>query len=212
VALRVSALQRYLDEGIQVPLKPEAATEEILRCLSEGFRLDGYLPDVVHEGFRALDRLCKMLGRGSMLLGPSIQCARFLDTHLPAMCGSSNEYSLADEFVIGLIQTFRSVGAPDNPLRSERWSDLIFFGETEDSAVANAGYETARVTSVIPEKAHLFARALDGTRDFFVRLPATDLLRADFIALKNGQLLLVLPSEEPSWQGRAWPAKHVMLA
>jgi hypothetical protein len=114
---------------------------------------------------------------------------------------------------VGLVQKFRAVGGTaDNPLRSERWSDLIFLGETEDSALANAGYETARVTTVSPEKAHLFARALDGTRDFFIRLGATDLNRSDFVALKNGQLLLVLPSDEPPWQGRAWPAKHVMLA
>ena len=33
-------------------------------CLGEGFRLDRYVPAVVHEGFRALDRLVRILSRG----------------------------------------------------------------------------------------------------------------------------------------------------
>jgi hypothetical protein len=211
VALRVSALQRYLDDATPAPAKQDSVISDMLGCLGEGFRLDGYVPDVVHEGFRALDRLYRMLSRGLLGQAASVQCSMFLDANLPAMCGTSNEYSLSDEFVINLVLKFRLTGTGEvNPLRSERWSDML--SETEDHALADVGYETARVTGVIPEKAHLFARAVDGTRDFFVRMAATDLSRAEFAALKNGQLLMVLPSDEPPWAGRAWPAKHVMLA
>ena len=152
-----------------------------------------------------------MLSRGLLGQAASVQSSMFLDANLPAMCGTSNEYSLSDEFVINLVRKFRVTGGGEvNPLRSERWSDML--GETEDHALSDVGYETARVTGVIPEKAHLFARAIDGTRNFFVRMAATDLSRAEFAALKNGQLLMVLPGDEPPWAGRAWPAKHVMLA
>ena len=209
----MSALQRYLDDGIVGLAKQDAAVSDMLTCLGEGYRLDGYVSDVVHEGFHALDRLCRMLSRGLLSQSASMECARFLDAHLPAMCGTSNEYNLSDEFVTNLVRRFRSVGSGEsNPLRGERWSDLIDLGETEDHALANTGYETARVTGVIPDKAHLFARAIDGTRDFYVHLAATDLSRQAFAALRNGQLLMVLPGDKPPPTGRAWPAKHVMLA
>jgi hypothetical protein len=152
VALRVSALQRYLDDGSPTAAEQDSVISDMLTCLGEGFRLDGYVPDVVHEGFRALDRLCRMLGRGLLDQAALVQCASFLDANLPAMCGTSNEYTLSDEFVVNLVRKFRATGTVDvNPLRSERWSDLILLGEVEDHALANAGYESARVTGVIPD-------------------------------------------------------------
>src|SRR5262249_15179310 len=143
VALRVSAIQRSLDDGIITPDNYGTAISEMIRCLTEGFRLDGYVPDVVHEGFRAFDRMLRMLGRGMLSSAMISECAKFLDDHLPAMCGTSNEYSLADEFVVKLVSNFRETGGEQNPLRSNRWDELIYFGETEDRALANVGYQIA---------------------------------------------------------------------
>ena len=113
---------------------------------------------------------------------------------------------------MNLVTMFRSVGPPEgNPLLAERWNDLIRFKEVDDEALAEVGYELARVTNTFPDKGHLFARALDGTRDFFVPLTCTDLGRNTFGNLRSGQILRVLPSMEPPLAGSAWPAKHAML-
>jgi hypothetical protein len=213
VALRVSALQRSLDDGDVDPKNYSNVISEILTCLAEGFRMDGYVPDVVHEAFRAFERLLWKLGRSEINTAAINQCAQFLDAHLPAMCGTSNEYSLGDPAVVELITRFAAAGPLEsNPLRSDRWSDLILLGETEDSALAEVGYESARITAVFGEKRHLFARATDGTRDFFVRCSATELNATDFAKLRVGQLLSVLPGNVPPDLGRAWPAQHAMLA
>jgi len=95
---------------------------------------------------------------------------------------------------------------------SDRWNDLIVFGEIGDSALAEVGYESARVTAVFGEKSFLFARATDGTRDFWVHQSATELSIAEFAKLRLGELVSVLPSQDPPDFGRAWPAKHMMLA
>jgi hypothetical protein len=213
VALRVSAFQRSLDDGGVIPADYDAAISEMLACLAEGFRLDGYLPDVVHEAFRAFERLSWMLGQRTLTAVTVRKCAQFMDEHLPAMCGTSNEYSLADQFVADLVRAFGSAGPTEkNPLRSDRWSDLIILGETEDSALADVGYETARITALFSAKRFLFARAIDGTRDFFVRAASTELSTSDFSKLRMGQLLSVLPDDDPPDQGRAGHAKHAMLA
>jgi cold shock CspA family protein len=213
VALRVSTLQRMLDDGVCDLSKQGEAISDMFGCLSEGFRLDGYLPDVVHEGFRALDRLYRMATYGLLTSASQTQCALFLDAHLPAMCGTSNEYSLSDEFIVNLVKRFRTIPSVEkNPLQAERWTDLVMLGEPEDKVLLNVGYENSRITNIFPDKGHSFARALDGTRDFFVHWSATELTKSEFAKLRQGQLLLVLPSEDPPSEGRAWPAKHAMLS
>lgn len=85
------------------------------------------------------------------------------------MCGTSNEYSLGDRPIVELVNCFRdAVPHESNPLLLDRWNDLLVFGETGDSALAEVGYESARVTVVFGEKKFVFARATDGTRDFWV--------------------------------------------
>jgi hypothetical protein len=211
VALRVSVLQRGLEGRIGTETYEEVILE-ILSCLSEGFRLDGYFPDLVHEGFKAFDRIAWMLTKG-VSTKAALECAKTLDTHLPAMCGTSSEHNLSDTYVVNLVRRFRAVGsAKENPLRSERWTDLTFLGEREDRALAEVGYESARVTSVFPGRSYLFARAADGTRDFYVHSSATDLNPGEFAALRTGQLLSILAGDQPAAAGRAWPVKHVMLA
>ncbi|MEO7717096.1 MAG: NB-ARC domain-containing protein [Capsulimonas sp.] len=211
VALRVSALQRYLDDGPQSALDSESIISEIFFCLSEAFRLDGYLADVVHEGFKAIERLVRIQDRTQLTEKSQMECAFFLNEHLAAMCATSYDYSLSDNFVIDLITAFRAVGAnAENPLISDYWNDLVSRGITDDAALASVGYESARIATIFTNKDHLFARALDGSRDFFVRLSATELTRSQFSALKVGQLIEVLPGELPAGS-RAWPAKHAMI-
>jgi hypothetical protein len=72
------------------------------------------------------------------------------------LAGTSNEYSLSDEFVVNMVRKFGTTESNSvNPLRSERWSDLILSGEAEDVALTNAGYETALVTGGIPRQSTL---------------------------------------------------------
>jgi hypothetical protein len=212
VALRVSALQHSLEDTL-APQRCEAVISDMLDCLAEAFRLDGYVPDVVHEAFKALDRLIWVLAKGVLTLPASLNCAVFLDAHLPAMCGMSSEHKLSDTFIANIVRRFRAIGnIEENPLRSDRWSDLIFLGETEDRALAEVGYESARITAAFSGRNYLFARAVDGTRDFYVHSSATDLNAAEFSQLRLGQLLSVLPGDQPAASGRAWPAKHAMVA
>jgi hypothetical protein len=213
VALRVTALQNSLDDGGVDENRYDGYVSEILQCLTEGFRLDGYVSDVVHEAFKAFERLLWRFERRLMSAESGLECAKFLDNALPAMCGSSYEYSLGDLPVVALITGFRNAEPRSgNPLWSDRWKDLLVSGETEDSALADIGYESARVTTVCGDKKYLFARATDGTRNFWVPQSATELNSTDFAKLKLGQLLLVLPSQDPPTAGRAWPVKHMMLA
>ena len=182
---------------------------EIIESLSEGFRLDGYLPDTVHEGFRALDRLYRMEFRAQLTQKSLQDAALFLNAHLPAMCGSSNEHSLSDDFVKELIVRFRSQGGVENPLNTERWSDLVIFGEAEDKVLANVGYISSRITKV--KESYLFAQAIESTVAFFVHRAATELSPSKFNALKEGQRLQILPSDAIPEPGRARLAKHAMI-
>ena len=100
----------------------------------------------------------------------------------------------------------------DNPLGTDRWADFNRYGETGEVALEDAGYQRTRITNVAVDRGCLFTRALDGSRDFYVRMSATELKPADFYRLKLGQVLMVLPSSEPPEEGRAWPAKHAMLS
>jgi cold shock CspA family protein len=213
-ALRVSTLQRILDEAVVAPAERVEAVRSLVECLDETFRLDGYLPDVVHEGFHAIERLEK-LGRRRVLSVDEVGlCAGFLDRHLPAMCGNHRDYSLSDDGIVRLVTCFRDLPCSgSNPLKDARWAELIDFGEEGDAALASAGYETAKITRVVADRGYAFARTLDGSRDFYVHRSATDLSVADFTALRPGTLVSVLAAESAgSSTGRAWPAKHVMLA
>ena len=212
IALRVSALQRYLDEGTWAPSEQDGIVADMLTCLQEAFRLDGYVPEVVHEGFRALDRLLRLLSRGVLTHDSTLKIARFLDAHLPSMCETYYERSLGDEFVVNLVAKFRSVGrAEENPLQANRWYDLISLREHEDPALNSVGYVPARITNIFPSKGYLFARALDGTRDFYVPDSATGFSSREFSELRQGQVLQILPSRDSQGrEGSAWPAGHAM--
>lgn len=212
-ALRVSTLQRMLDEAALAPTARGETVQSLVTCLDETFRLDGYLPEVIHEGFHAIERLERLGRRRSLSPDEVALCAGFLDRHLPAMCGNHRDYSLSDEGIARLIACFRELPCSgSNPLRDSRWADLIASGEGGDSALASAGYETATITRVVADRDHAFARTLDGSRDFYLRRSASDLSAAEFSALRPGTLVSVLPADSAgSSTGRAWPAKHVML-
>src|SRR5262249_32391415 len=127
--------------------------------------------------------------------------------------GASSDYSISDEFIRELVEAFREspVIGFDNPLRTNRWTDIISYGEPHDNALEGAGYEPTKITHLIPEGNYLFARSLDGSRDFYVRLSATDMTPVEFSCLRPGQNLMILPSIDPPQRGRAWPAKHAMI-
>lgn len=212
-ALRVSAFQRFLDEPNQAVAERSEATRFLIECLDETFRLDGYLPDVVHEGFHALERL-ERLGLRRLLSPDDVAlCADFLDRHLPTMCANHRDYSLSDAWVVAFIGCFRDLTCSGpNPLKRARWSELVDFGAVEDAALVDAGYQTARITRVLAERGYAFARALDGSRDFYVNRSATGLSASDFEKILPGQLMSVLAAESPGpSSGRAWPAKHAMF-
>jgi tetratricopeptide (TPR) repeat protein len=213
-ALRVSAIRCALEAGPSDAHRYEHYVEQILSCLNEAFRLDGYLAYVVHEGFRAFEKLQTVLLRRTLSQTVTVACAKFLDEHLAEMCGTSNEYSISDAFVRNLINSFReAVQGQNNPLRTERWSDIVKYGNATDPALEEVGYEQAKITNLLTkDKGALFARATDGSRDFYIRMENTQLSLGEFSALKLGQSLMVLPSDDPPSKGRAWPAKHVMLA
>jgi len=129
------------------------------------------------------------------------------------MCSNHREYSLSDTIVVRFVQTFRDLPCVgENPLKDARWGELLDFGETEDVALANAGYLTARITRPFTDGFYVFARAVDGSRDFFVHRSATELSQRDFANLRLGQLLSILPGDSAPETGRAWPVKHAMLA
>jgi cold shock CspA family protein len=213
-ALRVSTYQRILDEASLPAPERMDSVRSVVECLDETFRLDGYLSDVVHEAFHAVERLEKLARRRVLSPEEVALCAGLLDRHLPAMCGNHRDYSLSDEGIVQLVLCFRDLACSGtNPLKDPRWSELITFGQEEDSALATAGYQTARITRVFSDRGFAFARALDGSRDFYVHRSATDLSMADFGRLRPGQLVSVLASESPGDEtGRAWPARHAMLA
>ena len=209
LALRISCIQRFIDDEVIVNEQAVRYVSEIIQSLSEGFRLDGYLPDTVHEGFRALDRLYRMESRSQLTQDSLKVTSIFLDAHLPAMCGSSNEHSLSDDFIKELILRFRSQGGADNPLNADRWSDLVIFGEAQDKALANVGYISSRITKV--KESYLFAQAIESAAAFFVHRAATELSPQKFNGLKEGQLLHILPSDALPEPGRARLAKHAMI-
>jgi hypothetical protein len=211
-ALRVSAIKRIL-EGSSDQAHYNRYVPVMLACLGEAFHLDGYSPLVVHEGFRALGELRTALVWNRLTPMAILAGAKFLDEHLTDMCGTSNEYSISDEFIRELVEAFREspVGGFDNPLRTDRWADIIRDGEPGDGALEGVGYERAKITRLAPEHNYLFARSLDGSRDFYVRISAMDMTPVEFSRLRHGQNLMILPSSDPPQQGRAWPAKHAMI-
>jgi cold shock CspA family protein/predicted transcriptional regulator len=212
-ALRVSTYQRILDEATLAPPARIEAVRAVVECLDDTFRLDGYPSDVVHEAFHAVERLEKLARRRVLSPEEVALCAGLLDRHLPAMCGNHRDYSLSDEGIVRLVSCFRDLPcAGTNALKDARWTELIDLGNEDDSALGQAGYETAKITRVMAERGFAFARALDGSRDFYIHRTATDLSPADFGMLRPGQLVSVLASASPgSTTGRAWQAKHVML-
>lgn len=210
-ALRVSAIRSAM-EGSSNRVHNEHNVDETLACLGEAFRLDGYLAYVVHEGFRALKELQTTFVRNGLSPKANLACARFLDEHLADMCGTANEYSLSDVFIRELVEAFReSVAGTDNPLKTDRWTELIHNGDAGEDALEEVGYERTTITHLPSDGRYLFARAVDGSRDFYVRMSSTEIKPVEFSRLKPGLMLMVLPSSDPPEAGRAWPAKHAML-
>lgn len=210
-ALRVSAIRCALEGGPAEQSHYDRYVPSMLSCLGEAFRLDGYLAYVVHEGFRAIERLQSAFVRRILSSSVALECSKFLDEHLAEMCGTSNEYSISDPFIRQLVGTFREANSKNNPLRTDRWSDIIQHGEAYDGGLSEVGYELSKVTDHPSGRSFRFARAMDGSRDFYIRIEATELSVSEFASLKYGQLLRVLPSDDPPQGGRAWPAKHAML-
>jgi hypothetical protein len=57
---------------------------------------------------------------------------------------------------------------------------------------------------------YLFARALDGTRDYHVRRETTQLSPREFAKLQTGQVIRVLPGDK-LLEGSAFPARDVII-
>jgi hypothetical protein len=213
-ALRISTFQRMLDEMTLTPSDRRDAVCSVVECLDETFRLDGYQGGLVHEAFHAVEKLA-WLGRRQVLTSEEVAlCAGLLNRHLRDMCAVHRDYSRASSEVVDLVTCFRDLPcAGTNPLKEASWSELIGFAQEHDPALVKAGYEAATLTYVRPNGDYAFARALDGSRDFYVKAAATELSVADFGRLRSGQPVWVLAADsfDPA-SGRAWPAKHVMLA
>jgi hypothetical protein len=210
-ALRVSTLQRMADETAMSDEDRSGAVVEVFDCLDFTFTRDGYVWMSVREGFHALERVVKLHERAQLNSQDNTRIVEFIDKHLLTMCGADRNYFFGDEPTLALLYAFRTAECDHgNPLAGERWTELLGAGSAaEDEALAAVGYQAARITRVFPLKRYAFARSLDGNRDFYIRHDVTDL--KDFKTLQPGQIVSVLPSEDPSELGRAWPAKHVML-
>lgn len=213
-ALRVSTLQRLLDEASPDIDTFENAVSEIFDVLEETFRLDGYLGEVVHEGLHALERLERTGRRLSLSQRVAMACRNFIDKHLLAMCENHRDYSISSQSLRSLVAFFRDLPCGGmNPLQGNRWRDLLEVGTIEVRALTEVGYQTAKVIQVRADRGFAFARALDGSRDFYVHRTAMDSGVFEFEKLRLGQLLSILPCDSASGtSGRAWPAKHAMLA
>ncbi|HYD17433.1 MAG TPA: hypothetical protein VEF76_03010 [Patescibacteria group bacterium] len=210
VALRVSALRKIFEtETLQSVLAD--TVHDLVSTLKESFRVDGYVSLVVHETFKTLEEL-EDLTRKKLLSSDALRdIANLLDQHLVEMCAVSRDNSITDKNVVALIENFRNAYLENNPLRAQRWEAIVRPEGLHDK-LKKAGYEPANVTYKADHGNHVFARSIDGSRDFFVRVSATELTSAEFQGLKLGQTLLVLPSGDPPENGRAWPAKHAMVS
>ena len=209
-ALRVSTLQRMADETAMSDKDRSGAIAELVECLDYTFTRDGYVWVSVREGFHALERMVRLHERAQLNSQDNTRIVEFIDKHLLTMCGADRNYFFGDEPTLALMHAFRKAECDrGNPLSGDRWTELLGAGSVaDDEALAAAGYQAARITRVFPLRKFAFARSLDGSRDFYIRQEVTDL--KDFKTLQLGRIVSVLPSEDPSEAGHAWPAKHVM--
>jgi hypothetical protein len=213
-ALRVSALRRKC-EGESASVKQGIVTSA-LELIESLLRQQGYVGTIVHEVIRALQDFAWFADHGELNAKLHLQLCSLVVSHLPGMCSAHRSFSLDGDEARNLVTKLQSLdcGSVANPLLDPVWLDRYGFG-SKDKALEEAGYIEARIT-YIPKRPdglprdYLFARAIDGTREYHVRRETTQLSQREFAKLQTGQIIRVLPGDN-LYEGSAFPTRDVIV-
>jgi hypothetical protein len=212
-SIYVSAMKRRL-EADQNSQQRDSLITEMLHVLDYTFSTDGYIGFLVHEGMRVVDEVYMNCRR----FAPSKKCSKaisdFVEKHLLAMSSVHHTWKLDHEKVRQWFDFFASLNVSDgeNPLRSDRWLDIL--DNKEDEALANYGYRTVEVyarprLSQGVFQRYLFARGSDGTQ-YFVAERATSVSSSQFDEIRVGDRLSVLPQDVAVGE-KATPVRDAIL-
>lgn len=198
--LRASALRRSVESERDAGVV-ERAFRESVKILNSLLDADGYSGSLVHESMKLIDGYAYLARGGSRLSQPgNAEVCGFADKHLVQMCLIHNGRSLAESATAELVKTLAALdcGRSGNPIKTERWSALT----EHDEALASYGYVKALVYHR-PRRpdgqlaTYLFARDVQESTQYYVTRRVTNLDRYEFDDIQLGDVLMVIPSDEP---------------
>lgn len=214
-SLRISAFRRKC-EGKSTSEKQGYVVDALNLCETI-FNQHGYVGAVVHEAVRALQDFSWYASADELNTKIHAQLCAFVAKHLTGMCATHRTFSLDSEDARNLVMKLQSLdcGTNANAVKDSDWIDRYGFGD-RDTALEEAGYVEARI-SHIPTRLDgtprdfLFARALDGTREYYVHRETAQLSTRDFTKLQTGQVIRVLPGDRLQEGSRAFPTRDVII-
>lgn len=210
--IRASAWRRSIESERDGRLLAEAF-REIFRILDLLLGSEGPVGIVAYETLKSLDAFVWFAKQG-LGMPPAVNriVAEFADRWLLQVVGAHRDRTLGDSETVELLQVIGSLecGSTPNPLAGEKWSSLAI----PDPALEAYGYVKAAVYHR-PRRSdghlatYLFAQSGDGTQ-YYVTRRATGYSFEQFNSIKEGDVLLVVPSDEAQ-AGTAVPVRDAVL-
>ncbi len=136
----VDTIRRSLEQNYDIP-QVESLVAEALQCLDEIFTSDGHQGPVVHEAFKVIDEIARILRRFGLSNDCNTIISKFIDANFIQMCAEHHEWSIDDPEIKEWLASFRAlecVNGDSNPLTGAKWSH--FFEEPGDEQLEQFGY------------------------------------------------------------------------
>ena len=110
-----TALKRSLERERDTKIL-EPGLRDLLACMEDVFRLDGYLEFITHAALNVVDELARVARLHALSRSTCLLIAQFIDRHLHPMCAADRRRSIDDPLIRGYINIFKQLdcGAAGN--------------------------------------------------------------------------------------------------
>lgn len=203
-----TALHRLL-EAEHDKDKANSYIREMVECLDEILRIDGYVGFVILESGKAMKEILRKIKKITLQADAAQTLVKFVDAHLVAICSAHRELSIDDDELQQFIDLLK--------LQASQYGvsvmDNLRLQTIEDPVLSKYGYVPVFIYAPPIDaygfsRSFLFAKDAEGVQYHVSRRVTQDASRFD--ELENGDRLLVLPGDEYE-EGKARPVKDAII-
>lgn len=203
-----TALRRLLEPEHDKD-KANSYIREMIECLDEILRIDGYGGSVILESGEAMKGIFRKIMKITLQADAAQAAVKFVDAHLVAICNARRELSIDDDELHQFIDLLKSQASQ----YGVSVMDNLRLQTIEDPILSKYGYVPVVIYAPPIDaygfsRSFLFAKDAEGVQYHVSRRVTQDASRFD--ELEKGDQLLVLPRDEYE-EGKARPVKDAII-